>query len=88
MKPEVHDSPPVARPLAQEEQVSIRLPKTLLERAEKITDKVRQDPDNVLIGMTRATVLRLAIARGLSVLETEHGIVPPAPKSEPKPKKR
>ena len=54
-----------------ETQVSVRLPKDMLERAEALVASLRQNPDNVLLGLSRATVLRLALQRGLAVLEEE-----------------
>lgn len=60
--------------MAQQEtetQVSVRLPKEMLERAEALVATLRQNPDNVLIGLSRATVLRLALQRGLALLEEE-----------------
>lgn len=67
---ENHGMPPSPE---TEVQVSIRLPKELLERAEGLVDALRKNPDNVLLGLTRATVLRLAILRGLDALEAEKG---------------
>ena len=60
--------------MAQQEtetQVSVRLPKEMLERAEALVAALRQNPDNVLLGLSRATVLRLALQRGLALLEEE-----------------
>lgn len=54
-----------------ETQVSVRLPRDMLERAEALVASLRQNPDNVLLGLSRATVLRLALQRGLAVLEEE-----------------
>jgi len=48
-----------------EKQVSIRLPKELLDRAERVADRLES------LGVKRAAVLRLAIERGISVLEKE-----------------
>lgn len=67
---ETHGMPPSPE---TEVQVSIRLPKELLERAEGLVEVLRKNPDNVLLGLTRATVLRLAILRGLDALEAEKG---------------
>jgi hypothetical protein len=50
-----------------EEQVSIRLPKALLKRAEKLA----ADPEHAVLGVTRAGVLRLALLRGIEALEAE-----------------
>ena len=50
-----------------EEQVSIRLPKSVLKRAEKLA----ADPEHEALGVTRAGVLRLALLRGIEALETE-----------------
>lgn len=55
----------------QETQVSIRLPNDLLERASSLVESLRGNPDNVLLGLNRSTVLRLAIAKGLAQLESE-----------------
>ena len=42
-----------------ETQVSVRLPKDMLERAEALVTTLRQNPDNVLLGLSRATVTML-----------------------------
>jgi len=51
-----------------EEQVSIRLPKALLKRAEKLA----AGPEHDALGVTRAGVLRLALLRGIKALEAEN----------------
>ena len=46
-------------------QVSIRIPKAVFDRAEKLGTRL------ATFGVKRAAVLRLAIIRGLDVLERE-----------------
>jgi hypothetical protein len=57
----------------QETQVSIRLPHELLDRAERLIERLRDDPMLKVLGVTRAAVLRLAVVRGLEALELERG---------------
>jgi hypothetical protein len=57
----------------QETQVSIRLPQELLDRAERLCARLQGDPVLQVLGVTRAAVLRLAVVRGLEVLERERG---------------
>lgn len=55
------------------EQVSIRLPKDVLKRAESLTRRVSKDSSVAALGkVTRSTVLKLAVMRGLEVLEAEY----------------
>lgn len=56
---------------ANEEQVSIRLPPALLERADKLTRKLSADPAHAAFRVTRAAVLRLALIRGIEALEAD-----------------
>ena len=72
----------------QEVQVSIRLPQSFIDRAQALVDRLRQNPDNVVMGVTRTTVLRLALSRGLDALEAEILGAPADRKSEPKAKAR
>lgn len=74
--------------VAHEVQVSVRLPQSFVDRAEKLAARLRQNPDNALMGMTRATVLRLAIARGLTALEAETGGEPSADDRPSRPAKK
>jgi len=57
--------------MAQETQVSVRLPAELVEKAEALVERLRENPENRLLGLTRATLLRLAIARGLEAIDIE-----------------
>lgn len=53
-------------------QTSIRLPAVTLDRANALVDAVREDPLYGGLGtVKRADVLRLALAKGLDVLERE-----------------
>jgi predicted DNA-binding protein len=54
-----------------EEQVSIRLPAELLGRLEKLARRLAADPLRGALGVTRAAVLRLALTRGIEILEAE-----------------
>ena len=52
----------------------IRLPALLLERADRLVEPLVTAPEGAAVGnVTRATVLRLAIAEGLAVLEGRFG---------------
>lgn len=56
---------------------SIRLPRSLFERIDDLIPAVRDQPDAMALagtrGITRSTVLRLAIERGLSAMEATEG---------------
>ena len=58
--------------MSKEDQVSIRLSPVLRERAEKLARKLKGDLAHGAARVTRAYVLRLALLRGLDVLEEEH----------------
>lgn len=71
---------PEAREMPNEVQVSIRLPRELVARADTIASTMSKLAEYEMIGVTKATVLRLAIVRGLQVLEGQYSKT----KSEPK----
>ena len=57
----------------QTEQVSLRLPVATLQRAEALRAKVHAESAvSTVAPITRATVLKLAVIRGLEALEREH----------------
>lgn len=66
-----------------EQPTSLRLPVDVLARATRLAERLATDPATVALtggeGPSRAAILRLAIVRGLEVLEREHGISPPPP---------
>lgn len=52
--------------------ISLRLNPAVLDRADKLIEAMRDDPEFQLLGVEdRSEVLRLAIARGISVIEKE-----------------
>lgn len=52
------------------EQISLRLPSSLLERCDALAERLRVDPDLAAMGrVTRTMVIRLALQRGLDQLE-------------------
>lgn len=58
--------------MANEEQVALRLPADLVERADALVNRVADDPQLAGLGrVTRSSVLRLALAKGLDVLDQE-----------------
>jgi predicted DNA-binding protein len=59
--------------VSNEEQVSIRLPVELLARAEKLAPQIATAPGMAAFRVTRAAVLRMALERGLLLLEKEQG---------------
>lgn len=55
------------------EQITIRVNKDALKRADALARKVAKDSGVAALGrVTRSTVLKLAIARGLEALEAEY----------------
>jgi len=57
----------------EECQLSLRLSADLVERADATIDRLAQDPSMYALAgsVTRSTVIRLALARGLDVLDQE-----------------
>jgi hypothetical protein len=50
--------------------VTLRLPKSLVERADELIPRLRDDDQMMVVGrVSRSIVLRLAVLRGLEVLE-------------------
>lgn len=58
--------------MPNEEQVAIRLPKDFLDRATALTTKMADDGELRAWRITRMAVLRVALQRGLEVLEREY----------------
>ena len=57
-----------------EEQVTFRLPKDLVERADALIEILGQTPEYRALRLTRSVVLRLAIDGGLEQLEARLGV--------------
>ena len=56
-----------------QEQISIRVPKDALKRAERLVPRVARDRNvAALQKVTRATVLKLALVRGLAAMEADY----------------
>ena len=54
-------------------QIAIRVPEELVERADALVEAIAADPELSAFGrVTRSSVLRLALLRGLATLEEEH----------------
>lgn len=54
---------------------SIRLPGTLVQRADRLVKVLAKDEEAKMRGaVTRADVLRLAMLEGLATLERKHGV--------------
>jgi hypothetical protein len=74
--------------MADSSIVTLRLPKSLLQRADALIPKLRDKSDIFVVGrLSRSVVLRLAVLRGLETMEAS------APTTAPKasaaaPKKR
>lgn len=58
--------------MVNEMQLSVRLPEDLLKRLEKMETKMAKNPELAAFRVSRQSVLRLALMRGLDVLEAEH----------------
>ena len=67
----VSDQHPVAKgiTMANDVQISMRLPRELVDRAEALVPLVAQDPAYSAWRVTKAAVLRLALMEGLERLE-------------------
>ena len=66
--------------MANEKQLSVRLPTETVDRCDALVPVLAELPALAGFRVERASVLRLAIARGLHVLEQEHNVTPPARK--------
>ena len=54
--------------------MNLRVPDGVLERADALIESIQENPDVSAVGpVSRASVLRLALLRGLNALETEQG---------------
>ena len=54
--------------------VTLRLPKSLVDRADSLIPKLRDDDQMMVVGrVSRSIVLRLAVLRGLESLEAGTG---------------
>ena len=68
--------------------VTLRLPKTLVERADALIPRLREDNQMIVVGrVSRSIVLRLAVLKGLEALEQESPEGPP-PQAKAKPAKK
>lgn len=54
-------------------QIPVRLPTEIVERAEALVPKMERDPKRLGWRVSRSSVLREALIRGLEVLEGEYG---------------
>jgi predicted transcriptional regulator len=58
--------------MTNDTQFSVRLPADLVKRLDKMEAKLAKQPDMAAFRVTRQSVLRLALMRGLDALEEEH----------------
>ena len=59
--------------MANETQVTIRLPQVILDEAENLVEIIGQDIDvSAIADVSRSTVLRMALAEGLKVLKRKY----------------
>ncbi|MCB9797102.1 MAG: hypothetical protein H6741_30825 [Alphaproteobacteria bacterium] len=64
-------------------QIAIRLPSELIDRADALIPSLEQDSEFYTWGrVSRAAVIRLAVLRGLEVLEQEHAAAEDKPDQE------
>jgi hypothetical protein len=69
--------------MADSSIVTLRLPKSLLQRADALIPTLRSNSEIFVVGrLSRSVVLRLAVLRGLETMETT------APKSSTKASKK
>jgi len=53
---------------------SVRLPRDFVKRLDALAPRLEKVPTLAALGpLTRSKVLRLALARGIEILESEHG---------------
>lgn len=66
--------PPREMEMATNEvQMSLRLPEDLVKRLERMEARMAKDPELAPFRVSRQSVLRMALMRGLDALEDEHG---------------
>jgi hypothetical protein len=61
--------------MANDVQISMRLPRDLVDLAEALVPAVAQDPTYSTWRVTKAAVLRLALVEGLERLDQRYGAV-------------
>ena len=66
------DEAPEASTVDDETLTSLRLPRSLLDRADALIALLKKRPEFAVQRITRSTVLRLALMRGLDALEADH----------------
>ena len=59
--------------MSNEKLITVRLPADLLDRADELVPALQEIEDFSVMRMTRSTVIRLALVRGLAVLEEDYG---------------
>lgn len=65
--------------------VTLRLPQSLVERADALIDKLRDDDQMLMVGrVSRSIVLRLSVLKGIEALETQVAEHSAAKKSKPR----
>ena len=70
--------------MADSSIVTLRLPKSLLQRADALIPTLRSNGDIFVVGrLSRSVVLRLAVLRGLEAMESS-APAKPAPKAAKK----
>ncbi|HEX7476515.1 MAG TPA: hypothetical protein VF331_01785 [Polyangiales bacterium] len=61
--------------MADSSIVTLRLPKSLLSRADALIPKLRENSEIFVVGrLSRSVVLRLAVLRGLEAMESGAGL--------------
>ena len=55
-----------------EKLITVRLPADLLDRVDELVPVLQEIEDFSVMRMTRSTVIRLALVRGLAVLEEDY----------------
>jgi hypothetical protein len=64
--------------MADSSIVTLRLPKSLLQRADALIPTLRANSEIFVVGrLSRSVVLRLAVLRGLEAMESSMAKVPP-----------
>ena len=71
--------------MSMDVQTSMRLPASLLQRADALIDSLQGSPSLAMMGkMTRSKVLRLALSEGLEQLEAQYKLRPTIPPLRPR----
>lgn len=63
--------------------LSARMPVELVQRLDALVERLGGDPAYLAFKLSRSSLLRLAVQRGIEALEAEHPMTPPGKAAKP-----